>query len=118
MRVRPNKLSKLDVNKIGKLKSQYDTKVKSVRAIGVGEIVVMETSAHTFIANGYAMHNCNRFNAEHLEGYRENLIKKIGQQRFDLLKVKSQQTCKLGKFEIDELYKYYKQETEKLLKIQ
>ena len=61
---------------------------------------------------------CNRYDAEHLEGYRENLIKKIGQQRFDLLKVKSQQTCKLGKFEIDELYKYYKQETEKLLKIQ
>lgn len=118
MRVRPKKLSKLDVNKIGKLKSQYDTKVKSVRTIGVGEIVVMETSSHTFIANGYAMHNCNRFNAEHLEGYRENLIKKIGQQRFDLLKVKSQQTCKLGKFEIDELYKYYKQETEKILKIQ
>lgn len=59
---------------------------------------------------------CNRFNSEHLDGYRDNLIKKIGQQRFDLLKAKSQQAYKYSKFEIDELYKHYKEETDKMLK--
>lgn len=107
MRTRPNKMSKIDINKVGKLKTQYDTKVKSIKPIGKSEIVVMETSTHTFIANGYAMHNCNRFDASHLIGYRENLIKKIGQQRFDLLRVKSNQTKKWSAFELEELIKYY-----------
>lgn len=50
---------------------------------------------------------CNRFDASHLIGYRENLIKKIGQQRFDLLRVKSNQTKKWSAFELEELIKYY-----------
>lgn len=50
---------------------------------------------------------CNRFSADHLDGYRENLIKKIGQQRFDLLRVRANQTKKWSVFELQELIKYY-----------
>lgn len=39
---------------------------------------------------------CNRFRADHLEGYRENLIAKIGQQYFDLLKVKAASNTKIS----------------------
>lgn len=50
---------------------------------------------------------CNRFSADHLDGYRENLIAKIGQQRFDLLRVRANQTKKWSVFELQELIKYY-----------
>lgn len=113
-RVRPHKIKKVDIEKLGKLKSQYDTKVKSIRYVGKEEIVVMETDTHTFIANGYAMHNCNRFSADHLEGYRENLIKKIGQPRFDVLRYRSNQTKKWSAFELESLIKYYKEQNKKL----
>lgn len=51
---------------------------------------------------------CNRFSADHLIGYERNLIAKIGQQRFDMLKVKAASTCKMSDFEYKELIKYYK----------
>lgn len=62
---------------------------------------------------------CNRFDASHLIGYRENLSKKIGQQRLDLLRIKSNQTKKWSAFELEELIKYYtaivaKMESEKI----
>ena len=60
-KVRPMKISKIDIDKLGRMKSKYDTHVKSIRYLGEMEIVIMETDSHTFIANGYAMHNCNRF---------------------------------------------------------
>ena len=116
MRVRPNKMKKVDINKLGCLKSKYDTKVKSIKFAGVQEIVVMETSSHTFIANGYAMHNCNRMSSEHLIGYQVNLIKKIGQQRFDLLNVRHNQTKHWSDFELEELCKHYKDEVKRLSK--
>lgn len=78
-KVRPLKIRKVDINKLGQIRSRYDTKVKSVRYVGKQEIVVMETDTHTFIANGYAMHNCNRFQGSHLIGYRKNLIIKLGE---------------------------------------
>ena len=51
---------------------------------------------------------CNRFKSDHLAGYRENLIAKIGQQRFD--------KRKWSDFELAELTKYYKAQAEKLRK--
>lgn len=51
--------------------------------------------------------SCNRFSADHLIGYRENLIKKIGQQRFDMLTWKHNQTKHWSEFELKELIKYY-----------
>lgn len=60
--------------------------------------------------------HCNRFKADHLIGYRENLIKKIGQQRYDLLEWKSRQVKKWSDFELNELIKYYSALVEKLRK--
>ena len=80
------------------------------------EIVAMETDTHTYIANGYAMHNCNRFRADHMVGYRENLIRKIGRMRFDKLAWKAAQTKKWTDFELTELTKHYKALADKLKK--
>ena len=57
---------------------------------------------------------CNRFRADHLDGYRENLIKKIGQPRFDVLRYRSNQTKKWSAFELESLIKYYKEQNKKL----
>ena len=59
---------------------------------------------------------CNRFSADHLIGYRENLIQKIGEQRFELLSWKAHQTKKWSDFELQELIKYYKALRDKLKK--
>ena len=59
---------------------------------------------------------CNRFRADHLEGYRVNLIAKIGQQKFDFLKVKAAGTSKMSDFEYEQLIKYYKALNKKLRK--
>ena len=59
---------------------------------------------------------CNRFKADHLEGYRTNLIRKIGQERFELLKVKAASTSKISDFEYELLIKYYKTLNKKLRK--
>jgi hypothetical protein len=72
---------------------------------------------------------CNRFSADHLVGYRKNLImklgrlsylqkhpgahldlaevKRLGEQQVDLLEVTAHQTKKWSVFELQELYKYY-----------
>lgn len=50
---------------------------------------------------------CNRFSADHLDGYRRNLILKIGQQKMDLLTWKKSQTKKWSEFELEQLYLYY-----------
>ena len=116
MRVRPLKMSKVDIDKIGMIRSRYDSKVTGITHVGKMEIVVLETSTHTFIANGYAMHNCNRFSADHLVGYRENLIKKIGEKRFLMLEVHAHQTKKWSAFELEQLIKYYRALVQKLQK--
>lgn len=59
---------------------------------------------------------CNRFSADHIIGYRENLIRKIGQQRFLLLEVKTNDTKKWSHFELEQLCKYYKALVDKLSK--
>lgn len=114
MRVRPHKISKVDIEKLGQLKSQYDTKVKAIRYIGKQEIVVMGTDTHTFVANGYAMHNCNRMSADHLIKYQANLIKKIGQQRVDWLNVKAHSSKHYMDSELEGMLEYYTREAKKL----
>lgn len=59
---------------------------------------------------------CNRFSADHIIGYRENLIRKIGSQRFLLLEVKAHETRKWSHFELEQLAKYYKVLVDKLQK--
>lgn len=59
---------------------------------------------------------CNRFKADHLDGYRENLIRKIGQRNFDLLRIRHQSSSQMSEFEYRELIKYYKVRCEMLKK--
>ena len=59
---------------------------------------------------------CNRFSADHLINYEKNLIAKIGQQKFNLLKVKAAGTSKMSDFEYEQLIKYYKALNKKLRK--
>lgn len=59
---------------------------------------------------------CNRFNAEHLVGYRKHLIEKIGVQRFALLEVKHNQVKKWSTWELEQLIKYYTALGDKLSK--
>ena len=59
---------------------------------------------------------CNRFSADHIIGYRENLIRKIGSQRFLLLEVKAHETRKWSHFELEQLAKYYRALVDKLQK--
>lgn len=59
-------------------------------------------------------HYCNRMSADHLIKYQENLIKKIGQKRFDLLKVKASMTCKRSAFELELLIKEYEKKIKEL----
>ena len=114
MRIRPNKISKVDIDKLGMMRSRYDAKVKSITPLGVQPIVVMETDTHTFIANGYAMHNCNRFSSDHLIAYQANLIRKIGIQRFELLSAKAHQAKHWSDFEIEAMIKHYTAEVKRL----
>ena len=57
---------------------------------------------------------CNRLSADHIIGYRENLIKKIGEQRFKLLDIKAHETKKWSHFELEQLAKYYRALVDKL----
>ena len=59
---------------------------------------------------------CNRFSADHLIKYRENLIKKIGQMRVDKLDWKASSTKKWAEFELKELIKYYNLQIENIKK--
>lgn len=59
-------------------------------------------------------HYCNRMSADHLIKYQENLIKKIGQKRFDLLKVKASMTCKRTAFELEIMIKEYEKKVKEL----
>lgn len=57
---------------------------------------------------------CNRFSADHLIAYRENLIRKIGQGNFDLLQVRASQTKKWSDFELKLMIEHYRKEVVRL----
>lgn len=59
---------------------------------------------------------CNRFNSEHMVGYRENLIRKIGLQRFLLLSVRANETKKWSCFELETLARHYQGKVNELEK--
>ena len=50
---------------------------------------------------------CNIYNGEHLIGYRENLIAKIGLKSVEFLDVEHRMVRKWSTFEIVEMIKYY-----------
>lgn len=61
-RVRPERFS-VDWESFGTVKGKQGdgVAVVEVRPVGIKKIAVMSTSTKTFIAAGYAMHNCNSF---------------------------------------------------------
>lgn len=101
-------LARLDLDKIGKIRSKYDTTVKSITHVGKMEVMDLETDCHTYIANGYAMHNCNRFDEGNNVGYMQGLVKKYGEGVIQELTVKKHLYRKYSDFEYKELIKYYK----------
>ena len=59
---------------------------------------------------------CNRFMEGNIQGYRQGLVAKYGEQRVLLLESKKNQTRKYSDFELQELIKYYKALNAKLRK--
>ena len=59
---------------------------------------------------------CNRMSADHLIQYRDNLIAKIGQSRYDRLYVLAHSSKHWCNFELQEMINHYKQEAERLSK--
>ena len=58
---------------------------------------------------------CNRMTGgEHMIGYRENLIRKIGQSRFDYLTVAHNQTKKWSDFELQAMIDHYRKEAKRI----
>ena len=57
---------------------------------------------------------CNRMRSDHLIGYQENLIRKIGKARFDKLLWLHNTTKQYSDFEKQELIKLYKEKLKKL----
>lgn len=56
---------KIDWDNFGSLKGQVeDVFVVSVKDVGDRQVAVMGTSTSTFIAGGYAMHNCKKFDTK------------------------------------------------------
>lgn len=58
--------------------------------------------------------SCNRMKSDHLLYFSEYVRKKIGDQRFELLKVKAHTICKRSAFEMEQIVNYYKEKTKQL----
>ena len=59
---------------------------------------------------------CNRFMEGNIQGYRQGLVAKYGEQKVLLLEAKKNQTRRYSDFEYTELIKYYKSLNAKLRK--
>jgi len=57
---------------------------------------------------------CNGFEGGQQAIYKEEVEKKYGAGTWDSIVLKSRQTCKRGKFEIEQMTKYYREEAKKL----
>lgn len=57
---------------------------------------------------------CNRFEQGNQAIYKEEVEKRYGKGTWDSLVIKSRQTCKRGKVEIEVMEEYYKNEVKKL----
>ncbi len=57
---------------------------------------------------------CYRFSADHLDGYRNNLVRKIGQARFDRLTILAHSTKHWLDCELEEKIAYYQAEVKRL----
>lgn len=58
--------------------------------------------------------HCNRFVEDHLIGYQKNLIRKIGEERYNRLAVLSKQIKKWSPYELEEMITYYAEKVRRL----
>jgi len=75
-RVRPERfLEKLDLDKIGTLRSQFDPVILlSVEDIGNKDLIMLESSTKTLIAEGLASHNCYAYKKAGNPPFTQDLI--------------------------------------------
>lgn len=122
------------VDKLDKVFSKYirlrDCMVGGyTRCISCGRLLPFEQMdcghyfSRTHMATRYDEDNCNsecracnRFAADHLIGYRNNLIRKIGEKRVALLEVKAHQSSKLSDFDLQAMITYYTKKVNELSK--
>lgn len=91
-------------------------KIKHIEDIDCGHYFSRRHLATRFDernANGECKY-CNRFDSEHLEGYRGNLINKIGENEFMKLKILSKSSKHFLRPELIEMINHYKNETKRL----
>lgn len=57
----PQKKNRIDYSKISQMKMSgiEDYSIVSIEDVGIQEVVQLSTSTHTYICNGFPMHNCN-----------------------------------------------------------
>lgn len=77
----------------------------------------MHTSVRWNEANAHGeCRHCNRFDENHLKGYRDNLVKKIGEDKVLLLEAMKWKQTKMADFEMEVAIKYYKDKIEQMEK--
>lgn len=66
-------IEKIDYNNLGILSGEFSNKentgirtIVKIEDAGIREVAVLSTSSKTYFANGYPMHNCNRFDLKEL----------------------------------------------------
>jgi hypothetical protein len=59
---------------------------------------------------------CNRFDEGNIQGYRQGLVRKYGEQQVLLLESRKYETKKWTQFELETLIKYYEGEVKRLRK--
>lgn len=59
---------------------------------------------------------CNRFSSDHLDGYKINLIRKMGEEEYEKLRIRANMARRWSEFELEELIKYYKEKAKVLAK--
>lgn len=64
-------------------------------------------------AHGECRH-CNRFDENHLQSYRNNLVRKIGEDRVLLLESMKNRTTKMGDFELQVMIEEYRKKIRNL----
>lgn len=87
-------IEKIDWDKFGGLKGQVESvEVVSVEDAGMRDVAVMGTSTSTFIAAGYAMHNCKKFDTRKVNArfILNGLPKPSTYRQIDTLEIAKQQ---------------------------
>ena len=57
--------------------------------------------------------HCNRFDEGNIQGYRQGLVEKIGEDKVILLEALKHQTNKLSEFDLEQIAKHYREEVKK-----